>query len=80
MFGVLLSQQELGSDGIPHLVAKCLQFVETYSMCNSYSLRGILKGALSGILTDFRTAKIYICGVRNTKIMAILITIAILEH
>lgn len=34
VFGVLLSQQELGSDGIPHLVAKCLQFVETYGMCN----------------------------------------------
>lgn len=32
VFGVLLSQQELGSDGIPHLVAKCLQFVETYGM------------------------------------------------
>ena len=32
MFGVLLSQQDLGSDGIPHLVAKCLQFVETYGM------------------------------------------------
>ncbi|XP_068702359.1 arf-GAP with Rho-GAP domain, ANK repeat and PH domain-containing protein 1-like isoform X3 [Montipora foliosa] len=30
VFGVLLSQQDLGSDGIPHLVAKCLQFVETY--------------------------------------------------
>ncbi|XP_022800725.1 arf-GAP with Rho-GAP domain, ANK repeat and PH domain-containing protein 1-like [Stylophora pistillata] len=30
VFGVLLCQQELGSDGIPHLVAKCLQFVETY--------------------------------------------------
>ena len=32
VFGVWLSQQELGSDGIPHLVAKCLQFVETYGM------------------------------------------------
>ena len=32
VFGVSLSQQELGSDGIPHLVAKCLQFVETYGM------------------------------------------------
>jgi len=32
VFGVLLGQQELGSDGIPHLVAKCLQFVETYGM------------------------------------------------
>lgn len=32
VFDVWLSQQELGSDGIPHLVAKCLQFVETYGM------------------------------------------------
>lgn len=30
VFGVLLSYQDLGSDGIPHLVAKCLHFVETY--------------------------------------------------
>ena len=28
VFGIQLSDQELGSDGIPHLVAKCLQFVE----------------------------------------------------
>ena len=27
-----------------------------------------VKGALSQILTDFRTAKIYICGVGNLKI------------
>jgi hypothetical protein len=30
VFNVNLSFQELGSDGIPHLVAHCLQFVETY--------------------------------------------------
>ena len=32
-----------------------------------------LKGALSRILTDFQTAKMYICGVGNLKIMFIFI-------
>ena len=38
VFNVRLGFQDLGSDGIPHLVANCLQFVETYGesvLCTS---------------------------------------------
>ena len=41
----------------------------------------IVKGALSRILTDFWTAKIYICVEGNEKnISPFLLTIVILEH
>ncbi|EDO34673.1 predicted protein [Nematostella vectensis] len=33
VFKVHISLQELGSDGIPHIVANCLQFIETYGVC-----------------------------------------------
>ncbi|XP_048589328.1 arf-GAP with Rho-GAP domain, ANK repeat and PH domain-containing protein 1 isoform X2 [Nematostella vectensis] len=32
VFKVHISLQELGSDGIPHIVANCLQFIETYGL------------------------------------------------
>ena len=56
VFGVWLSQQELGSDGIPHLVAKCLQFVETYGMSVS-----MLISSRSGKSRDYRDVIIFEC-------------------
>ena len=56
----MLSYQDLGSDGIPHLVAKCLHFVETYGkliICNEIfvqqfaSYRDVICRCSSGALS-----------------------------
>ena len=44
-------------------------FLSRHAMLFTRDERGSFKGALSRVLTDFRSAKIYTCGIGNLKIM-----------